>query len=94
MTEVNARRIGDGKRTGNTCPADAGRMGKWKMSNACAGCRPALHYAGSKRPVAVLVLQDGATRAYEACGLKIDTAEFDRRYPGLRIAFERRLVGL
>lgn len=57
-------------------------------SVCCKGRNPAWFY-GAKRPLAVLIHQNGATKAFEPDGAPITPEELDLRFPEQRMRFEQ-----
>lgn len=51
----------------------------------------ALSFYGAKRPLAVLVSDVRATRAFDVDGKELGLETFDARYPRQRDEFERRM---
>ncbi len=67
---------------------------RWIQGRGGGGGRSGgVRLLGGKRPLGVLIHSDGATRALDIEDGAVTLAEFDRRYPGARSEFERRLGG-
>lgn len=56
------------------------------------GTVPSTWILGTKRPVAVLIRRDDETLAFEANGSPIAFDDLEKRFPGGRAEFERRVM--
>jgi len=54
------------------------------------GTVPAIWFLGTKRPVAVLVYQDGQAEAFEPDGARLSRDALEQSHPGLHAEFVRQ----